>query len=106
MQYPVWDNFKYVGAYVVGMSAKASASQTVELETTRAHTGELYGDWSQGCQHCDSNDFIMVEINGAAGSRKRVQACWYCCEDYREAPRGLYNPTALGYTPGADYDGF
>jgi len=48
----------------------------------------------------------MVEINAAAGQRKRVQACWDCCEDNRDAPSGLYNSTALGYTKGADYDGF
>jgi len=82
------------------MSAKATQSMTVELNTTPAHTGDLFGDATEGCQHCDADEFILIEINGAAGSRKRVQACWDCAEDYREAPRGLYDPTALGYTDG------
>jgi hypothetical protein len=86
--------------------AHSTSTQTVELNTTLAHTGDLYGDASEGCQHCDADDYIMVEINGRAGSRKRVQACWDCAQDYREAPDGLYDPTALGYTDGANYDGF
>lgn len=86
--------------------SQAMQTQTVELNTTAAHTGDLYGDADEGCQHCESDEFLMVEINAAAGQRKRVQACWDCCEPYREAPSGLYDPTALGYSKDADYDGF
>jgi len=87
------------------MSAKSS-NNTVALNTTAAaDANELFGD-SKGCQHCDSDEFVLVEINGRAGSRKYVQACWDCCQDYREAPEGLYDPTAIGYTDDADYDGY
>lgn len=79
-------------------------SSTVELNTTPARTSDLYGDASEGCQHCRSDEFLMVEINASRGQRKRVQACRECAEDYREAPRGLYDPTVLGSTDGANFD--
>jgi len=88
------------------MSATTQQQKTVELNTTMAHNGDLYGDVQEGCQHCDSDEFVIVEINASAGRRKRVQACWDCCQEYKEAPRGLYDPTALGFTDGCEYDGY
>jgi hypothetical protein len=81
-------------------------SATVELNTTAAHTGDLYGDAHEGCQDCDAEEFIMVEINAARGQRKRVQVCDDCSQPFRDAPDGLYDPTALGYTDGSEYDGY
>jgi hypothetical protein len=80
-------------------------ADTVELNTTAAHKGDLFGD-SDGCQDCTSDEFIMVEINAARGKRKRVQVCDDCSETIRDAPSGLYDPTALGYTDGCEYNGY
>jgi hypothetical protein len=80
-------------------------ADTVELNTTPAQNGDLYGD-ADGCQDCDSDEFIMVEINAARGQRKRIQVCDECSEPFRDAPKGLYDPTALGYTDGCEYDGY
>jgi len=83
------------------MSAQATQS-TVELNTTRRNDTQ-YGDAATGCRHCDSDEFLLIEINAARGQRKYVQSCDACADDYREAPRGLYDPVVIGYTDGADY---
>lgn len=85
---------------------ESESGYTVKLKTTSAYKGELFGDADLGCQFCNSDDFIMVEIDGSAGSRKRVQACLECSEPYKNAPKGVYNATAIGYTDGSEYDGY
>jgi len=85
--------------------SEAMQTPSVELNTTMAADSEKYGD-PDGCQHCGHSEFLLIEINASAGRRKFVQSCWECAEAYREAPSGLYDPTVLGYTDGADYDGF
>jgi len=76
---------------------------TVQLVQTPAYDGdELHGD-AGGCRFCETADFLMIEVNAARGKRKWVQACRECSREYERAPRGMYDPTVLGYTGGADY---
>jgi hypothetical protein len=78
-------------------------TSTVRLVQTPAYDGdELYGD-ADGCRHCEATEFLLIEINAARGERKWVQACRECSREYERAPRGMYDPTVLGYTEGADY---
>jgi hypothetical protein len=82
----------------------AAETETVNLHTTRAATSdEMFGD-PEGCQHCDHDSFLLIEINAAKGQRKWTQACSDCAQEFHDAPDGLYDPTVLAYSEDADFD--
>lgn len=58
------------------------------------------------CEECGRRITIGLsgtEYGHARGQHKYVQSCDACADDYRETPRGLYDPVVIGYTDGAEY---